>query len=316
MARRLERLQAEQAGRKLGGAAGRMGQAGQAGEKGDAAQAGEQAEQAKKDLDEAQAELAKRRKQAEADLAQEQLARIEDTVKSLHERQGNVISETARLEQLREAKGYLTRGEAASLQELARQQKGLHAESQLLAEKIAAAEVFRLALNNAGEEMLSAAKLLTARDTGAKTQQTEQAAQRRLARLLAALKSDKKGGEKKGGGGEGGGQGKGAQGGIRSISELKLLKLMQEDLNDRFAAASDPVATEAAAERLELLTRLSIEQGQLADLALKLSQPTETDPAGDPEKLPDVRRDEQPARPDERPGDVPSPPIQPPPIQE
>jgi hypothetical protein len=249
------------------------------------------------------------------------LARIEDTVKSLLERQGNVVAETVRLEQLREAKGYLTRGEAASLQELARIQKGLQGESHLLAEKISAAEVFRLALTNAGAEMLRAAEMLTARDTGAKTQQTEQAAQRRLARLLAALKSDKKAGEKKGGGGEGGGQGKGGQGGIRSIAELKLLKLMQEDLNDRLTAASDPAAgepatAEAAAARLDLLTRLSIEQGELADLTLKLSQPTETDPASDPEKLPDVRRDGQPARPDERPRDIPPGDVPPRAIQE
>ena len=244
MARRLERLQAEQAGRKMGGAAGRMGQAGQAGEKGDAGQAGEQADEAKKDLDEAQAQLAQRRKQAEADLAQEQLARIEDTLKSLHARQGQVVAETGRLEQIREAKGHLSRGEAASLQELARNQNShCRAKARLLAEKISAAEVFRLALNNAGGDMQRAAELLAERDTGERAQQTEKVAEKRLARLLTALKSDKKAGEGGKGGSSAGGQGQGGQDGIRSLAELKLLKLMQEDLNDRLQLAGDPVGS-------------------------------------------------------------------------
>ena len=45
------------------------------------------------------------------------------------------------------------------------------------------------------------------------------------------------------------------------------------------------------AERPEQLTQLSEEQGRLAELALKLSQPIVEAPDDDPEKLPDVRKD-------------------------
>lgn len=295
LARRLERLQAEQAGRKMGAAASRLGQAGQAGEKGDAGQAGEQAEAAEKDLEEAQVELAKRRQQAEADLANEQLSRIEDTVKSLHERQGKLIDETRRLEGLREAKGYLTRGEAASLQDLVRQQRALQQEAHLLAEKIAGAETFHLALNNAGEDMLRAANRLSQRDTGVGTQRIQRDAQDRIAQMLAALKSDSKKGGKPGsdGNGQGGGQGGQQGGGIRSIAEVKLLKLMQEDLNLRLKTLGDAPAESDREAHIEQLTRLSVEQGQLADLALKLSRPLDSNVENEPEKLPDVRRDDQ-----------------------
>ena len=50
------------------GAAGKMGRSGQAADKGDAERSGEQADQAQKDLDDAQQQLAERRKKAEADL--------------------------------------------------------------------------------------------------------------------------------------------------------------------------------------------------------------------------------------------------------
>ena len=290
MARRLERLQAEQVGQKMANAAGRMGQSGAAGEQGDGAQAGQKADEAGKDLDDAQEQLAKRRRQAEADLAQEQVARIEDSIKSLYDRQGQVMSETARLEKQRAAKGQLSRGESASVQELSRQQRSLETETRQLAEKVAAAEVFHLALSAAAREMLSAADLLARRDTGSPTQQAEDAAQRRLARLIVALQSDRKkeGEQEQAGQGNSGGSGQGGQGGIRSIAELKLLKLMQEDLNERFSSAAAPDSG-TPEERAALLSRLSQEQGQLAELTLKLSQPTESNPEDNPDKLPDIR---------------------------
>ncbi len=59
-----------------------------------------------------------------------------------------------------------------------------------------------------------------------------------------------------------------------SLAELKLLKLMQEDLNARYQRLRQADRTPQSAAQM---TELAIEQGRMADLTLKLSEPSETD---------------------------------------
>ncbi len=308
LARKLERLQAEKAGRSTSGAAGKMAGAGSASEKGDAAAAGEQAEKAEKDLEDAQQNLAERRRQAEEDLAREQVAKMQDSLKSLHERQKKMTAETQRLENLRAAEGRLTRSQASTVHDLARQQKSLEIETALLAEKLSLTEVINLALGGAAKQMTRAADLLEQQRTGAATQQAQEAARARLAQLLAAFenKGKPKEGQEEGGAGGAGGSGSG-QDQQYVLPQLKLLKILQEDLNGRFqtlTAGGDDVKDPQRKE----LDEIASEQGQLAGLALKLAQPPEGNPEDDPEKLPDLRKD-VPA------GDA-VPPADEPPIQE
>jgi len=285
-AHRLQRLQAEKAGRTMAGAAGKMGRAGQAADKGDADRSEDQADQAKKDLDDAQQQLAERRKQAEADLAQEQLARIEDGLKSLHKRQQNVLDETERLENLRDAQRQFKREQAAAVQQQAREQKSLEQEVSFLAEKIAAAEVFHRALSSTGKQMGLAGDLLARADTGEATQRAEENAEAGLTRLLEALKQEQKPGPaKEGGGGGGGGKSGQKNPGIQALAEVKLLKLLQQDLNQRFQELAEKSADESA----EAYAELGREQGELAELLAKLSQPEEPAPEDNPDKLPVIR---------------------------
>ncbi len=290
LARKLERLQAEAAGRTAAGAANKMGQAGSSGQQGDAAAAGEQAEKAEKDLEEAQQQLAERRKAAEEDLAREQMAKLEDSLKSLHDRQKKLIAETERLQKLRTAEGRLTRSQASSVHELARGQKTIETETDSLAEKLAVTEVIALALRRACDPMQRAARLLEDQRTDTPTQEAQETARLRLAQLLVAFenkpKADGQGGE---GGGGGGGSGGGRNDGNYVLAQLKLIKILQEDLNGRFhTLAGGDDSTVAGKE----LAQVAEEQGKLADLALKLAAPPESNPEDDPEKLPDVRRDD------------------------
>ena len=101
MARRLERLLAQQAAKSTRAAAGKMGEAGKSAESGAGKNAAGQADEAKKALDQAAAELAQRRQEAEAELATEQVARIQDAVEALHQRQLRAIEEVRRLDGLR-----------------------------------------------------------------------------------------------------------------------------------------------------------------------------------------------------------------------
>lgn len=305
LARRLKRLQAEQASRTTTSAAGKMAGASEAGGQGNAADAQQDAEQAQKDLEEAQQQLAERRRQAEEDLAREQIARMEDSLKGLHEEQTRLIHETQRLENRRAANGRLTRAELATVNDVARQQESLRGETSRLAEKLSAAEVINLALEGAAKQMARAAELLEHRQTGAQAQGAQEAARRRLAQLLAAFEKSKKPGQAGGqGGGSGGG---GGGGGNRSfaLAELKLLRLLQEDLTGRYRSlvSEDAGDVDSLRRRME---ELAEEQGKLAELTLKLSAPPEAEnPEDDPEKLPDVRIDDD--SPGEAPLEVPPP---------
>ncbi len=311
-ARQLKRLQAARAAEKLAGAAEKTGAAGNADEKGEADAAAEQTELARQDLDDAQQQLAQRRKQAEDDLAGEQLAKIDDVLKGLLDRQQGVIDETLRLDQLRlTAGGQLNRAQSQTAQALARQQAAVAEDAKLLAEKIAAAEVFHLALEAAGEDMQRAVTLLFQRETGLPAQQAERAALARFTQIKQAIEKDQKprSDDKP--------PDKQADGkpkekpvdGIQNLAQLKLLKLMQQDLQTRTQAAEadgQPPAqrTESQLRRFAALRR---EQEQLADLLTKLTKRArEKPPEDEPDNLPDVRHNDDPPRkikPDAQPAD-------------
>lgn len=313
-ARRLERLQAEQASRQVGRASASMGQAGEAGQQGDAAGASGQAGQAEKDLEEAQQALAQRRRQAEADLANEELARLEDSLKGLVERQRQIVAETKQYDALRAAQqGRFTRSQSISVRDLARQQQTLRDETGLQAEKLEAAAAFKFALDLAARQMDRVVAQLAAQDTGPGTQQAAELALRRLEQLLGAMTAQaaRKPGEQPEG--EQGGQ-QGGQGRQPSLAELRLAKLLQEDLNLRTRTLAEQLAAEPnpSPDQVAELQALSQEQGQLADLILNLSEPVEADPESDPDALPEMERpapDEPPA-PEKRPStpaEVPAP---------
>ncbi len=296
LARRLERLQAERAGQTTSNAAADMNRSGSAGQRGDAAAAEEQAERAEKDLEEAQQQLAQRRRQAEEDLANEQLSRMDDALKSLLERQTKMIAETKSLDQQRAEKP-LSRAQRSTLAALARQQAAMQEETRAMAEKLAAAEVLHLAVDGAAANMGHAAELLTRQETGAKTQRAQQSARRRFEQLLSALEKPKNnqgndGGGEEGSGGGGSGSSQSGQDLTQVLAQLKLLKLLQEELNARYTESAES-AGESRAE-VESLSEIAAEQGKLAELALKLAQPPPDNPEDSPENLPDVRDDAVP----------------------
>jgi hypothetical protein len=71
------------------------------------------------------------------------------------------------------------------------------------------------------------------------------------------------------------------------LTQLKLLRILQEDLNSRYRTltAGDD-ASSAAGE----LAEIAAQQGKLAELALKLAQPPDENPEDNPESLPDLRK--------------------------
>jgi archaellum component FlaC len=297
LTRQLERLQAEKASKSTAGASNRMGSAGDRAAQNKPAEALDEATKAKQDLDEAQKQLAEQRRKAEQDLAHEQLAKIGDALKSLAERQGRIVDETFAYDAQRNRTTGFTRAQSQSVLDLSRTETGLSAESKLLAEKVAAAEVFHLALDRAANEMTQAAEKLAKLDTGNETQQSASEALHRLQQIVEALKRDPSASPPKpnNGGGGGGGNNQPPADKIALLAEVKLLKMMQEQVNLRTreldeATRNKPMLT--ADQRREYI-ELAKEQGTLAELILKKSAPLEPLPEENPESLPDVRRDEE-----------------------
>lgn len=293
-ARKLQRLQAERASRTAQKAGENMAAAGQQGEQGQAGEASESSNKAQKDLDEAQKQLAQRRQQAEMDLAFEQLTRMAETLAGLRDQQRGVLEETTRLSEVETSQGHLSRAQQISLNNLARQQQAIAQETEDASAQLTAAKVFQLALSRARDNMLRASELLSDQQTGPTTQRFEQDALRRFEQLLSALEPDEpeqgEGGEQGSDGGQGGGQSKPPADGIPPLAQLKVLKMMQQDLNAR----TDEIRTdyqqqgEWTPELQARLAEISEEQSVLADHARGFAQPSEPAPEDDPDSLPDL----------------------------
>lgn len=283
----LKRLRAEKAAAKLEQGGGKMSGAGQGAEQGDAGQAEEQSASAERDLENAQRELAEERRKAEADLAQEIAAKLEDDVKATIARQRRIVAEVARYETLRN-NGGLTRATLIGLLDLAEEQAALERDVRAAAERLGSAPAFKLGLEGSAGDMARAESLVRERKTDAPTQQVAESAVRRLQRLLEALKprkNDKPGGEQAGGGEGQGGDQQGSGDGPTSLTELVLIKLLQEDVNAR-TKELDAIRKRGklTPEESQEFTRLGEEQGKLAELLLELIGDAEapmSDDAGD-----------------------------------
>ena len=285
LARQLARLQAEQAAEAAALAAKQMDEAGQRAGEGSASDAARKAAEARRSLADARRQLADQLQKSTAELAQEQIARLQDNVNHLRRQQENALDEAQRLRGLEQSQGQLTRSQALSVHELARLQRSLQTDAAGFGQQLAAAAAFELALAGAADDMGQAADSLDRRETGSPTQQPQRNALRRLDQLVEALKPEPPAEQKADqdnapGGGDNGGKKQGAPcDGIPPIAELKLLKLMQEEINSRIETLQQKAADKPTPEQLQQYTALSNEQGRLAEIALRSVPPAERNAA-------------------------------------
>ncbi|MEX2173403.1 MAG: hypothetical protein WD872_03520, partial [Pirellulaceae bacterium] len=276
-------------------AAGQAGEqnraAAQAAEQGNAGQAQEQSRAAAQRLEEASQEIQQAIAQAEEELVRQQLAQWEQWVAGLAARQHNVIAETARLEGARISDGDLTEAQQATLASVAAEQRQIADEAETLRIKMTATASFAFALESARGEMLRAAGLLEQRQTGPGVQEAEQAAAARLSHILAALKPDDASAPAGDPPPEQPASPPPHQGGdaLNSLAELKLLQLLQGEINRRTAELEVVRSQqgELASEQTSELDALATEQGRLAEMVLNLIQESAPRPEDNPDLLPD-----------------------------
>ncbi|MGL5098270.1 MAG: DUF4175 family protein, partial [Planctomycetia bacterium] len=282
LARRLSRLNAEKASRMASRASSRMGDAGQKMQQG---QNGGQGDQQKADdeLEEAERQVAQARREAENQLAEEQLAKIADALRQVHERELSIKDELLRLDGLKSKKA-LSRGEKQSVAALARAQAGLATEADALNEKLPNAKAFVMVIKRGVGSMKSAADGLKKQEIGKPTQTDVDRAVQRFQQLLDSLRSEQKDGEdqkKQQGGGEGGGGGGGD--GIPNIAQIRLIKSLQVELLDETERliAEKAKAEQWTDEQQKRLDDVGKRQGELADLVRDMTDPEPEDKEGE-----------------------------------
>ncbi len=243
-------------------------------------------EEALQDLKQAQQEVAEARKEAEDQLAMEQIAKMGDALKSIGERQNKLVEETSKYEKARgENDGKLTLGQRSGVRDLGRVQAGLKDEATELMERLGeGAPVFGLTLKKATEGMEAAAQRLQKLQTDDATIRAEKLASSRFQQLVDSLKPDKAKGagqQQPGGGQPGGDQGapKGGGDGIPAAAQIKMLRSLQQELNERTDYFDELLKRqkELNPEQTAELEKLHEDQGTLADLVRDLTKPKKDD---------------------------------------
>jgi len=278
---KLAKLNAE-AGAKAGQKASEsMAKAQQGMEQDQGEQAEGDEEEALKDLKQAQEEVAEVRKEAEEQLAMEQIAKMGDALKSIGERQDKMVVETENYEKMKAGNGgKLTRNQGNGVKELSRVQEGLKDEATELVDKLGeGAPVFTLTLKRASNSMDESARRLQALKTDDPTIRAQKLASARFKQLIDSLKPDKakgSGQQQQGGGGGGGG---GGGDGIPAAAQIKVLKSLQEELNERtdYFDELSRRHKELNPEQTAELDKLHEDQGTLADLVRDLTRPKKED---------------------------------------
>jgi hypothetical protein len=137
-----------------------------------------------------------------------------------------------------------------------------------------------LTLKQATEGMETAAQRLQELKTDEETRRAVVAAANRFKQLIESLKPDapKEGGPQQGGD-SGGGSGGGSGDGIPPAAQVKMLKALQQEINERteFYDELRRRKKELTLEQKADLDRLHEDQGTLADIVRDLTRPKQDD---------------------------------------
>ena len=240
MARMLRRRSAPNSARTTQGAADSMRDAARAAQRGSLQQAARDQQDAIDKIKQARRQLAQARRQNETQLAAQALERLAGDLRGLLLRQTNVIKETARLKGLvdkarRDKTRPWTRGRLITLDTQREEQDRLAGRIRELAKSTADAAILSLALDSTAKAMSSAVKSLAASredtDQLAEALASEQSAKRQLEQLAKSLMPERTNNATPMPAGDGGEQGTRVAG-PHVTAQFKLLKVMQDALND------------------------------------------------------------------------------------
>jgi hypothetical protein len=285
LARELDRLQAADAGKSTQSAASDLNNRPPSQQKHDA-KAGRpspsgQVKKAEQNLEQAAQQLAQRRQQAEDDLQLEIVRRFQSELGEMVKRQQSVIKNTAQLDASRRPPTPLSAEQIKSVANLADQERQLADQAKEHSELLFGLGAVRVSLEEAERRLATAGKLLGDRQTGSETQNAEKLALTRLEAMLQTFAQTANEAAKK----PDANNPPPAEANNRppppqrrptfELLEVKMLRMLQADLNDRTAehekrgaAAAGNQAPKAGLD--QEARELAAEQGRLAELVQKM----------------------------------------------
>jgi hypothetical protein len=267
LARELARLQAKAAGDATQRAAERL-----SGNPPDESQRSDsgRVERAERDLEEAARQLARRREQAEEDWSRRFLEQFKVELAAMVDGQRAVIRTTAELDATRDGNKPLAFEQQRTVEELTVQERKLADDAHVQSEMLSGLRVFGVALNDAVTQLNLAADQLDKQNTGKTTQNAERRALDRFEQIVGALdQAAARQSEPSPAGGQGGqADGGGGQRPLFDLFQVKLLRMLQADLNQR---TQDLEARQDRDDDVEhQAAELATEQGRLAELVEQL----------------------------------------------
>lgn len=284
LGRRMNRLSAPQAGQSAQDGAGKMQQSAEEGE------AGRQSlGDAQQSLQQAQQQLDEKIKQLKDLLALRVLDRLAQRLPGYILRQTELLEATLRAEQESDA-GVAASDLADPPANLADDQQQLRVELDVERRNVADREVFELAISGVVDQMRQAAQRLAQQRVDRPTQRNQYSALQRLKHVADALQMTPPEPEVKpqqGGGGQGGQQGQPRPSPI-DVAELKMLRLMQLELNAQTRQLESDAADGQVTgdDQTNAADQLSQEQARLQELVRELIE-RNNEPPPQPGELPD-----------------------------
>lgn len=279
LSEKMEAAQAGDATQSTQQASQSMGKASQSMGQSQKQEAQKEQEKAIEKLSEAEKQLDDEIQKAKDELAQEQLEKMKEKLARIRDAEVQVNKDTEELETKKQTTGKLERSDRGKLVTNQDKQKELLTETGATIGQLeeAGVKVFTYALMRVADRMAESHERLMASQTDGTTQVAQKQAINILTQLITALEdeiADRKKKKKGGGGGQGQGQGKAEL--VPSLAELKMLRLMQQDVNqatekvDESAKKTEKMTPETEAET----KRLGRDQETLKKLMESLTDPT------------------------------------------
>lgn len=259
------------AGQKQSKASSQMSQGEQSG-----AQKSE--EEAEKDLQEALDNLENLQQQMEQQSKNEQLFQIEQELKKMLSVQKDVLNKTQEIEKQRPgADQPLPRRAKLMVKQVFGEQLQLSDATKAIVKKLEDAPVFQWVMTTTQNDMNEAAARLDKEDSGALTQEIQEDVIRKLGDLIEALRKERtKPQQQQQGGGGGGGGGK--QPLVPPLAELKMLMIMQKQVNLQTKKIDDDVSkarkegkTDLSKDQRDKLRRAAVKEGEISRITNKIA---------------------------------------------
>jgi hypothetical protein len=284
LSRQLDRIQATDAGRSTRSAAnrlaGRSPSKNQAGQQSQRPSPSSDVQQAERDLEDAAAQLAQRRQEAENNLALEFVRRFQAELGQMVERQQKVLHETIAVDGGRQSNKELTGDARQAVEKLANEERALAQMALEHSEFLHDLAAVRTSLEEAERRLTVAAELLQNHNTGLPAQAAEQHALARLRGMLEAFAQTANEAAPNQSPPPGAGNASGQPSQRRptfELLEVKMLRMLQVDLNERTRAYQQRLAGVSRqpdeTQRRELAREardLEAQQARLAELVQEM----------------------------------------------